>query len=110
MPMKPRRINVSSSNRPVGHLEMEALAVVGTAGRDLLVELDAEAGLGRGDHIAFLPAHLLLQDLGVEAAPILDALEDQKVRAAGAELDVGGALDRAAIEMRGDLRVMRLRH
>ena len=46
----------------------------------------------------------------MEAAPGLDAFEDQEVRQRGRELDVGGALDRPAIEMRRDLRIVRLRH
>src|SRR5947209_19636182 len=104
------RDHAPRSRRPIEHLEMQALARVGMRGGDGFVELDAEAGRGRRDDVAVLPAYRRLQDLGVEAAPILDAFEDQEIRRAGADLDIGGALDRAAIEMRRDLRVMRFGH
>ncbi len=77
---------------------------------DLFVQLDAEAGLLRRDDEAILPADRLFEDLSVEAVPALDAFEDEKVRAARRELDVGRADDRPAIEMRRDLRVMRFGH
>ena len=64
----------------------------------------------RGDDIAVLPADRLFQDRGLEAVPALDAFENEEIRDAGRELDVGRADDRAAIEMRRDLRVMRLGH
>ena len=75
----------------------------GAPGGDLLVELDAQARGARRDDVSLLPADRLLQDLGVEAAPGLDALLDQEVGRAGADLDVGGAFDGAAIEVRRDL-------
>src|SRR6476659_5457302 len=78
-------------------------------GRDLLVELDAEPRCRRWDHKAVLPPDRRLQDLGVEAAPVEDPFEDEEVRAAGAELDVGRADDRSAVEMGSDLGVVRLR-
>src|SRR5215468_1599828 len=102
--------NAGSRDRALGHFEMDLGAVVGMGAGDLLVELDAEAGLGGRDDAALLPADRLLQDLGVEAAPGLDALEDEEIRAAGSEMDVGRALDRTAIEMRRDLRVVGLGH
>ena len=46
----------------------------------------------------------------MEAAPFPDPLEEEEVRAAGAELDVRGADDRAAVEVRRDLGVVRLGH
>src|ERR1700687_655300 len=66
------------------HFEMEPLALVGVACRHRLLELDAEARLARGDDVAVLPGDRLLQDLGVEAAPVADALQDEEVRRAGA--------------------------
>src|SRR5215470_1652572 len=80
--------------RTFGHLQMDLGAVVRVGAGDLLVELDAETRLGGRDDVALLPAHRLLQDLGVEAAPGLDALEDEEIRAAGREMDVGSAFDR----------------
>src|SRR5690349_16897067 len=78
------------------------------SGGDLLVELDAEARRGGRDDVAVLPCDRSLQDLGVEAAPVEDSLENEEVRAAGAELDVGGADHGAAVQVRRDLRVVRL--
>src|ERR1700720_588696 len=75
--------------------------------RHLLVELDAEPRLLRGDDKAIFPADRLLEDLRMKAVPALDALEDEKIRAAGCELNVGGADNRSAIEVGRDLRVMR---
>ncbi len=46
----------------------------------------------------------------MEAVPALDALEDEEIRAASGELDVGRPDHRPAIEVRRDLGVMRLRH
>ncbi len=46
----------------------------------------------------------------MEAVPALDALEDEEIRGAGGELNVGRPDHRSAIEMRSDLGVMRLRH
>src|SRR5258707_10570048 len=89
---------------------MQVGAGVGMAPRDILVELDAEAGLARRDHVAGFPADGLLEQPRVEAVPGLDALENQEIRAAGTNLDVRRALDRSAIEMRRDLRIMRFRH
>src|SRR5258707_9119375 len=93
------------SGRPVEHFEVQPLAEIRVRRRHRLVELDAEARRGRRDDVAVLPDYRRLQDLGMEAAPILDALEDEKIGRAGADLDVGGALDRPAIEGRRDLRV-----
>ncbi len=60
--------------------------------------------------MAVLPADRRLQQPGLEAVPALDALQDQEIRAAGGDLDVGRADHRPAIEMRRDLGVMRLGH
>ena len=76
----------------------------------LLVEFDTKARLGGRDDVAVLPADRFLENLGVEAVEAADALLDQKVRAARIHLDVGRGLDGAALEMRRDLRVVRLRH
>jgi hypothetical protein len=46
----------------------------------------------------------------MKAAPGLDAFQEQKVWAAGGELNVGRTDHRSAIEMRRDLGVVRLRH
>src|SRR5690606_40447721 len=54
------------------------------------------------------PADRLFQNFGVKAAPRLDAFQDQEVGRAGGELDVGRALDRAAVEVRRDLGIVRL--
>src|SRR5579862_2275381 len=72
----------------LSHLEMEHVALVGMAGDQLLVELNAEARLRRRDDIARLPADRLHEHVGMEALPALDAFEDQKVGAAGRELNV----------------------
>src|SRR5581483_4567566 len=76
---------------------------------DLLVQLDAEAGRVRRQHVAVLPAQRRAQQRRREAAPVEDAFEQQQVGAAGAELDVGGGDDGAAVEVGRDLRVVRLR-
>src|SRR5262249_57691440 len=89
---------------------MQVRAGIGMAPRDILIEFDAQAWLAGRDHVARLPADRLLQDLRVKPAPGLEALEDQEIRAASADLDIGGALDRPTVEMRRDLRVVRLRH
>src|SRR6202050_1401974 len=70
----------------------------------------AEPWLLRRDDEAILPADRLFEDLPMEAVPALDALEDEKVRAACRKLNVGRADNRPAIEMRRNLRVMRFRH
>ena len=44
----------------------------------------------------------------MEPAPVLDALEDEEVRRARGELDVGGADHRPAVEVRRDLGAVRL--
>ena len=74
-----------------------------------LVELDAEPGRGRRNDVAVLPTNRLLQDLGMEAAPLLNAFQDQKVGRAGRDLNVGRADHGPAIQMRSDLRVMHFR-
>ena len=61
--------------------------------RHLFVQFVAEPGAGGRDDVAVLPADGFLEDLGVNAAPGLDALLDQKAAAADVDLDVGRALD-----------------
>src|SRR4051812_1315115 len=78
--------------------------------RHIFVKLDAQTRLARRDDIAFFPAQGLLEELRMEAVPALDRFEDEEVGRAGGELDIRRALDRAAIKMGRDLRVMRLRH
>jgi len=51
------------------HFQVEPGAGVGVLGRNLLVQLDPQAGRGRRDDVAVLPLNRLLQDLAVEAAP-----------------------------------------
>ena len=46
----------------------------------------------------------------MEALPALDAFEDEEIRAAGGELDVGRAHDGPAVKVRRDLRVVHLGH
>src|ERR1700685_314982 len=89
---------------------MQRLAGIRMRARDVLVQLDSQARPVWRDDVAVLPADRLLEKVGLKAVPALDALQDQEVRAAGRELDVGGADDGTAIEMRRDLRVMRLGH
>src|SRR5262249_19736615 len=71
-------------HRLFGGLEVERLVVIGMRQSHRLVELDAQTRLARRDDEALLEADRLLQDLRVEAAPVLDALEDQEVGGAGA--------------------------
>src|ERR1700690_2110481 len=78
--------------------------------RHLFIQLDAEPRLLRRDDEAILPTDRLFKDLAMEAVPALDALEDEKIRAASRELNVSRADDRPAIEVRRDLRIMRFRH
>src|SRR5258706_8676707 len=90
--------------------EMKILALVRMAERHFLVQLDAKArGCGRND-VAILPLDRLFQDLAMETAPGLDALEDQEIGTTGADLDVGRTHDGPAIEVRGDLGVVGLGH
>src|SRR4051812_33846838 len=77
---------------------------------DLLIELDAESGFARRNHVAVLPAYGLLQDPGVEAVPALDALENQEVGTAGRQLDVGGPHDGATVQVWRDLHMIDFRH
>src|ERR1700677_3573759 len=90
--------------------QVQRLPREGMGARDVLVQLDAESRLVGRDDVAVLPADRLLQELGLKTVPTLDALQDQEIRAARRELDVRGADDRPAIEMRRDLRVVRLGH
>src|SRR2546430_6975026 len=46
--------------------------------------------------------------LGMKPLPALDTLEDQEVRAAGGELDIGGAHDRPAIQVWRELHMVHL--
>src|SRR5262245_66143909 len=79
---------------------MHVLPRVGMSARHIFIQLDAQAGLARRDHIALFPANRLLQDLGMESAPGLDALQDQEVRDAGGDLDIRSAFDRPRSEER----------
>ena len=56
---------------------MQRLALVGVRRRDGFVELDAEARRAWRDHVAVFPDDRCLENFGVEAAPDLDALQDQ---------------------------------
>src|SRR3984885_12068624 len=77
--------------------------------RHLFIQLDAEPRLLRRDDEAILPTDRLFEDLPMEAVPALDALEDEKIRAARRELNVRRADDRPAIKVRRDLRVVSFR-
>jgi hypothetical protein len=50
---------------------MELVAVIRMTLRHRLVELDAEPRPTRRDHVPVLPANRRLQDLRVEAAPVI---------------------------------------
>ena len=89
---------------------MQVRLAIGVGQRHGLVELDAEAGPGGREHVAVLPADRLLQQRCVDSVPAPDPLEDEEVRRAHRELDVRGADDRPAVEVRGDLGVVALRH
>src|SRR5579871_442498 len=56
-------------------LQVGATARVGMSKRDLLVQLDAQAGRGGHQHVAVLPANRGAQQLGVKPAPVPDPLE-----------------------------------
>ena len=57
-----------------------ALVTKGTAPRrDFLGERDVQARLAGRNYVAVLPGNGCLENLGVEAAPGLDALQDQGV-------------------------------
>src|SRR5271156_4812168 len=102
---------VASGELPEGtiyHLEVQPFARIRVGEGDGLVELDAEPGSGRGNHVARLPADGFFQDFRVEAAPLLDAFQDQKIGRARRDLNIGRAHHRTAIQVRGDLRVMDL--
>src|SRR5689334_7549496 len=90
--------------------QVQILALVGIGECHGFVELDTKARLRGRDDVAILPTDSLLQDLGVEAAPLFDAFQDQEVRAAGADLYVGGADHGSTVEMRSDLGIEGLRH
>ena len=79
-------------------------------GRDLFVKLYAQAGFGGRDDVPVLPLDGFLDDFGVEAVESLDALLNQEVGTARGYLDVGRSLQRAAVQVRGDLGVMGLGH
>ncbi len=52
----------------------------------------------------------MVQKFGIEAVKGLDTLQDQKVRNAGAELNIGQRFNRAAIKVRGHLGIEGLGH
>src|SRR5437588_12179912 len=74
------------------------------------IEFDSKPGLGRGNDIAILPVNWALQNLRMEARPILYAFQNQEIRTAAANLNIGCAFDRPAIEMGCDLGIVRFRH
>ena len=92
------------------HFQMQRLAGVRMGQRNLFVQFHAQAGVLARDHIAVFPLDLLFQQPFVKAAELLDALQDQEVRDAGGQLDVGCGLDRAAIQVRRDLGIVGLGH
>ena len=51
-----------------------------------------------------------LENFGMEPAPGLDTLLDQKIGTAGVDLNVGGAFNGTAVQMRCNLGVMGLGH
>src|SRR2546423_2496112 len=87
-----------------GHVQVQLLAAVGVARDELLVELDAEPGLRRRDHVPRLPADGVDEHVGMKPLPALDTLAGEEVPAAGGELDIGGAHDRPAIQVWRELR------
>lgn len=86
------------------HFEVQLLAGVGMGAGEVLVEVDAEAGFGRHDHVAVVPADRIADQLQVEGAAGLDRLDHEEVRDRSAEMDVGRPLDRPGVEMGCDLR------
>src|SRR5439155_213495 len=91
-----------------GHFQVQLPATVGVARDELLVELDAETGLRRRDHVPRLPTDGFDEHIGMKPLPALDTLEYEEVRAAGGELDVGGAHDRPAIQVWRELHMVHL--
>src|SRR5436309_14772884 len=85
---------------------MQLVTLVGVAGDERFVQLHAESRLARRNHVPGLPADGLDEHVRVKPLPALDTFEDQEVRAAGGELDVGGAHHRSAIKMRRELHVL----
>src|ERR1700722_14046182 len=88
-PRAPRALGLRSKfsirrqpRRRLGH-QMQIRSRPGMRERDLLVQFDAEPGLVGRDDETVLPADRLFEDRAVEAVPALDALEDEKIRAAG---------------------------
>jgi len=87
-------------NRFVQHLKMKPFARIRVPGGDCFVQFDPQTGLGWRDDISFFPANRIFQDLGVKAAPGLNAFLNQEIRAAGVNLNVGGAVNRPTLQMR----------
>src|SRR5262245_34978937 len=79
-------------------------------GRNPFVQLDAETGPRRRNHVAVAPFERLLEQLRMEAVEFPDALHDERARTARAYLHAGRRFYGAAPEMRRDVRVMRLGH
>ena len=67
---------------------MQQLAVIRMGAGNRLVDLDAEAGLLRRNHIACFPADRAFQEFRMESSPGLNRLQDEKVGTAGADLNV----------------------
>jgi len=79
-------------------------------GRYFFVQLHAKAWSVGGYDVTVLPSERLLENLSVEPSEGLNALLDEEIGAAGSDLYVGGRLDWPAVEVWGDVRVVRLRH
>src|SRR5579862_9139388 len=92
----------ASGHGRAGGVQVQLRTLVRMPRGELLVEFDPEAGLGRRYDVAGLPAHRLHEQVRVDALPALDALEDEEVRAAGGELDVGRTDDGPAVQVRGE--------
>jgi hypothetical protein len=65
------------------HFQVQRLARVGMGQRHFFVQFHAQARVLAGDDVAVFPLDLLLQQLLMEAAELLDAFQDQEVRDAG---------------------------
>src|ERR1700727_1704448 len=94
-----------SAQRPIRHFQMQQSVLdIGVLTRHRFVEFHPEARRRGWNDITLFPANGSLQEPRMDSAPLLDALQDQKIRRAGGDLNVRGAYHRAAIKMRRDLR------
>ena len=69
------------------HVQMQGRAGIGVGSTHRLVEFDTKAWLSRWNDVTLFPTDSLAQNLGMEAAPALDAFLNEEVRATGRELD-----------------------